>query len=47
MFRRFLDAAAGRDDVFNDNELFVRRNLKAAAQDQFARLLFDEDVTFA
>jgi len=32
----FLHAAAARDDVFDNNESLVRRNLKAAAENQFA-----------
>ena len=44
---RFLYSPAARHNIFGDNELFVRRNLKAAAQHQSAGFLFREDVAFA
>ena len=43
----FLNAAAAGDDVFDDDEFFIRRDLKAAAQNKFAILFFDKDVAFA
>ena len=43
----FLHAAAASDDIFGNDETLVRPDLKTAAQDQSARLLFDEDMSFA
>src|SRR5206468_10056 len=44
---RLLHASAARDNVFNHDEFFVRRNLKAAAEDKFAVFFFDKDMRFA
>jgi hypothetical protein len=44
---RFLDAATAGDDVLDDDEFFIRRNLKIAAQNKFAIFFFDKDVAFA
>jgi hypothetical protein len=43
---RLLHPAAARDDVFGYDEPLVRRDLKAASQDQAARLFFRENVPF-
>ena len=43
----FLHASTARDDVFDDDKFFVRRNLKTAAQNKFAIFFFDKDVAFA
>jgi len=43
----FLNATSAGDNVFDDDEVFIRRDLKAAAQDKFAILFFDKDVAFA
>lgn len=37
---RFLDAAAARDDILDDDKSFLRRNLETATQDKFAILFF-------
>jgi hypothetical protein len=42
----FLYATAARDDVFGHDEFLARRDLKAAPQDQAARLFLHEDVAF-
>ena len=44
---RFLDASAASDDVFGDDETFVRRNRKAASQDQAAGVFLGEDVALS
>lgn len=43
----FLDAAALGDDVFDDQDLFTGGELEAAAEDEVALLLFDEDESDA
>ena len=43
----FLDASTAGDDVFDDDEFFIRRNLKTAPQNKFALVFFDKDVAFA
>src|SRR5262249_46325569 len=43
----FLNTAAARHHILHDDEFFVRRNLKTAAQGKFAFVLFDKDVAFA
>jgi hypothetical protein len=42
----FVDTAAAGDDVFCDDELFVRPNLKTASQNKSAVFFFHEDVAF-
>jgi len=37
---RFLDAAAARDDILDDDKSFLGRNLKTATQGKFAILFF-------
>jgi hypothetical protein len=44
---RLLHTAAASDHVFGHDESLVRRDLKAASQDQAARLFFRENVPFA
>jgi hypothetical protein len=39
----FLDAAALGDDVLNDEDFFAGGDFEAAAEDEFAVFLFDED----
>ena len=43
----FLHAAAARHHVFDNNESLGRRNLKAAAENQFAFLFLGENMAFA
>ncbi len=44
---RLLHAATAGDDVFDHNEFLVRRNLKTAAQNEFAFLFLHKNVAFA
>ena len=44
---RFLHPTAARHDIFDNDEFFVRRNLKTTAQSKFALVLFDKNVRFA
>jgi len=43
---RFLHPSAARHDIFDNNELFIRRNLKTTAQNKFAIVFFDKNVPF-
>jgi hypothetical protein len=43
----FLDASTLGHDVFDDDEFFIRCNLKTASQNKFAVFFFDKDVAFA
>jgi len=40
----FLHASAARHNVFDNDELFTRRNLKTASQDELALVLLNKDV---
>ena len=42
----FLHSSAASHHIFDNNELFTRRNLKTAAQDELALVLLDKDVAF-
>src|SRR4029077_9135247 len=42
-----LHAASARDNVFEHNEPFVGRNLKTAAQNEFAFHFLDKNMAFA
>src|SRR5262245_9888897 len=44
---RLLHPPAAGDDVFDDNKSLVGRNLKAAAQNEFAFVFLDKNVAFA
>jgi hypothetical protein len=44
---RFLDAAAARDDIFDHDKSFLRRNLKTATQGKFTFHFFYKNVTLA
>ncbi|HXA09353.1 MAG TPA: hypothetical protein VNW28_05185 [Chthoniobacterales bacterium] len=44
---RFLHAAAAAHNILRDDEFFVRRNHKSAAQDEAACFLLGEEVAFA
>src|SRR6266852_6603600 len=44
---RFLHASAARHDIFDHDEFFIWRNLKAAAQDKFALVFFDKNMSLA
>src|SRR5207244_10094426 len=44
---RFLDASASGHHIFDDDESFIRRNLKSPPKDKFALLFLDENVAFA
>ena len=44
---RFLYAPTTRDDVFDDEEFFVKGNLETAAQNKFAIFFFNKDVALA
>jgi hypothetical protein len=43
----FLHASTAGHDIFDDDEFFIRRNLKTASQNKFAIFFFDKDVAFA
>jgi len=43
----FLDAPTAGHDIFDDDEFFIRRNLKTASQNKFAIFFFDKDVAFS
>src|SRR5882762_1661234 len=43
----FLHASATCHHVFDNDELFTRRNLKTAPQDELALVFFHKDVVFA
>ena len=42
-----LHAASASDDVFDHNEPFVRRNLKTAAQNEFAFVFLCKNMAFS
>ena len=44
---RLLHAASAGDDVFDYNKSFVGRNLKTAAQNEFAFLFLHKNMAFA
>jgi hypothetical protein len=43
----FLDPSAPRNDIFRDDEPFVRPDLKTAPQDEASGIFFDEDMAFS